>query len=63
MSRIKIIEATILETLFNVIKRTSEIKGKDQLSLAKEFKEWLEGPPFDEEILVIDESTFKNYDF
>ena len=62
MSRIKIIETTILESLLNVLKRASEIKGKDQLALAKEYKEWLEGPPFDEEILVIDETTFKNYD-
>ena len=46
------------ESLVNVLKRASELKGKDQLSLAQEYKEWLSGPPFEEEILVIDEFTF-----
>ena len=63
MNRITRIEQSMAESLVNVLKRASELKGKDQLALAKEYKEWLDGPPFDEEILVIDEFTFDNCNF
>ena len=60
MARITQIEKSIEESLCNVLKRASLINGKDQLALAQEYKEWIEGPPFEEEILIIDELTFKD---
>ena len=63
MNRIKRIEEAMAESLVNVLKRAAELKGKDQLALAKEYKEWLDCPPFEQEILVIDEFTFDNCNF
>ena len=63
MHSIQRIEDSIAETLVNVLKRAVELKGKDQLALAKEYKEWIQGPPFDEEILIIDEFTFNDCNF
>ena len=63
MGRIERIEESITESLINVLSRASVLEGKDQLALAKEYKEWLNNKPFSQEILVIDEFTFDNCNF
>ena len=42
-------------------KRANQVKGKDQLAIAQEFREWIEGNDPEEEIYVIDEFTFQKY--
>ena len=54
------IEDSIIESLANVLFRSSKINKEDQLALQKEYKEWLSESSVNEEILVIDEHTFQN---
>ena len=63
MDKINRIEESITESLINVLSRASVLEGKDKLALAKEYKEWLNGQHFNQEILIIDEFTFDNCNF
>ena len=61
MSAVNQIEEVLNDVLVNILKRANQVKGKDQLAIAQEFREWIEGNDSEEEIYVIDEFTFQKY--
>lgn len=46
-------ETSIEFAIDNVLERISLLNGEDQISLIKEYKEWLDSPESDIDILVI----------
>ena len=58
-----LVEHILVEGLTNILKRTLEVNTGDQLAIAQEYREWINclsvSDFSEEEILVIDKTTFK----